>query len=322
VDISNTRTLVTGGAGFIGSHLGDKLIEMGSRVTVVDNLAFGSKDNVNSQANFVYLDIGDYMGLRKVISDTNPHLVFHLAANATTKETAMGWHDPIADYQVNAVGTLNILQAIADLGIDCHVIYASSAAVYGEPEYVPIDEKHPTNPISPYGVSKLTGEKYALAYLREQGVKTTVLRIFNTYGPRQPRYVIFDLVEKLRKNSTRLEVIGTGKQIRDYCYVSDTVNAFILATEKEKEGEIFNVAGGNAISIKSLTELIIRSLGLEGKAEVRYTGESWKGDIVRLSADISKINQELGFKPEVSLEEGLYRFMTCLRTGNKQAGLK
>jgi len=322
MDISNTRTLVTGGAGFIGSHLVDKLIELGSRVTVVDNLAFGSKDNVNNQANFVYLDIDDYMGLRKVISDTNPHLVFHLAANATTKETAMGWHDPIADYQVNAVGTLNILQAIADSSIDCHVIYASSAAVYGEPEYVPIDEKHPTNPISPYGVSKLTGEKYALAYLREQGVKTTVLRIFNTYGPRQPRYVIFDLVEKLRKNSTRLEVIGTGKQIRDYCYVSDTVNAFILVAKKEKEGEIFNVAGGNAISIKSLTELIIRSLGLEGKIEIRYTGESWKGDIVRLSADISKINQELGFEPEVSLEEGLHRFITWLRTGNKQTGLK
>jgi len=314
VVINNTRSLVTGGAGFIGSHLVDKLIQLGSRVTVVDNLSFGCKENINKHADFIHLDICDYINLKKVISDTNPHLIFHLAANATTKETALGWHDPIADYQVNAIGTLNTFRSVVDLGTDSYVIYASSAAVYGEPEYIPIDEKHPKNPISPYGVSKSTGEKYALAYFKEYGVKTTILRIFNTYGPRQPRYVMLDLIQKLQKNPNKLEVLGTGQQIRDYCYISDAINAFILATKIEKVGQTFNVAGGNPISISYLTKLIIKTLGLQRKVEVRYTGESWNGDIMRLSADISRIKAELGFSPQVSLEEGLHRFVRWFRT--------
>lgn len=312
--INNTRSLVTGGAGFIGSHLVDELIRLGSRVTVVDNLSSGCKENINRHADFIHLDICDYISLKKVISDANPHLIFHLAANATTKETALGWHDPIADCQVNAIGTLNIFRSVVDLGTDSYIIYASSAAVYGEPEYVPIGEKHPKNPISPYGVSKLTGEKYALAYFKEYGVKTTILRIFNTYGPRQPRYVVLDLIQKLQKNPNKLEVLGTGQQIRDYCYISDAINAFVLATKIEKVGQTFNVAGGSPISISYLTKLIIKILGLERKVQVCYTGESWNGDIMRLSADISRIKAELGFSPQVSLEEGLHRFVRWFRT--------
>jgi UDP-glucose 4-epimerase len=316
MSVSNRRVLVTGGAGFIGSHLVDKLVELNWRVTVLDNLSFGYEEQVNKRADFVRLDVCDYSSLRNVTSDTNPRLIFHLAANATTKESAMGWQNPVADYQVNAMGTLNILRAVVDLGIDCHVIYASSAAIYGEPEYTPIDESHPTNPISPYGISKLAGEKYCLAYFREQRVKTTILRIFNTYGPRQPRYIMFDLVKKLSDDANKLEVLGTGKQVRDYCYVSDTVNAFILAAENSAWGKIYNVAGGNPISISEVVRLIVATLGLGTKTEIHYTGESWKGDIFKLSADISKIKRELGFEPQVSLEEGLQRFIRWLRNND------
>ena len=186
------------------------------------------------------------------------------------------------------------------------MIYASSAAVYGEPLYTPIDEKHSLNPISPYGASKLAGEKLGFAYYHTYGIPFVSMRIFNTYGPRQPRYVMFDFSEKLKKNPNKLEVLGTGEQIRDYCYVTDTANAFILAAENEEAvGEAFNVAGGNPISIKELAELMVRILGLEGKTEIYYTGKSWKGDIIRLVADINKIKSKLRFRQKVKLEDGI-----------------
>lgn len=306
--IKSDNVLVTGGAGFIGSHLVDQLVELKSNVTVVDDLSFGTKENVNEKADFIKLDIRNFKKLKNVISERAPRIIYHLAANATTKESSMGWHDPISDFGINGFGTLNILRAVVDVDLDSHIVYASSAAVYGEPEYTPIAEKHPTNPISPYGVSKLSGEKYCLAYFREQGVKTTILRIFNTFGPRQPRYVMFDLLKKLKQNPNRLEVIGTGEQVRDYCYVTDTVNAFILAAENETAvGEAFNIAGENPISIKELAELMVRILELEGNTEIYYTGKSWKGDIVKLVADISKVKIKLGFKPEIGINEGILR---------------
>ncbi|MFC2058323.1 NAD-dependent epimerase/dehydratase family protein [Chloroflexota bacterium] len=311
------RVLVTGGAGFIGSHLVDKLVGLGSLVTVVDNLSLGFIENVNSKAMFKKLDVCNYARLKEVIAESMPQMIFHLAANPTTKESAMGWNNPFADHEVNMIGTLNVLEAIVNLDIDATLIYTSSAAVYGEPEYVPMDEKHPTNPVSPYGVSKLAGEKYALAYYKERGIRTTILRIFNTYGPRQPRYVMFDLIKKLNDNPEELELLGTGEQIRDYCYISDTVGAFILAAERDASGGVFNIGADDPISIKSLAETIIRILGLEDKVKVRYTGKTWSGDITRLVADISQAKGELGFKRSVFLEEGLRRLIRWYEDKNK-----
>lgn len=302
-----TSVLVTGGAGFLGSHLVDRLIELGSTVTVIDDLSFGKRENVNKRADFVELDIKNYGDLKNVVSRVSPKVVYHLAANATTKESAMGWSDPVSDYQINAIGTLNVLMAMADAGLKSHVIYASSAAVYGEPEYTPIDEKHPTNPKSPYGVSKLAGEKYMLIYHKECGISATVLRIFNVYGPRQPRYVMFDLLKKLKRDPSKLKVIGTGEQVRNYCYVSDAIDAFVLAAEKNAVGEIFNLAGKEVVNIRELVEKILGMLGLSGRTRVSYTGESWRGDILRLVANTLKIRERLGFEPRVPLDEGLSR---------------
>ena len=302
-----TNILVTGGAGFLGSHLVDRLIELGASVTVIDDLSFGKRENVNKSANFIELDIRNYNVLKNVVSKVSPEIVYHLAASATTKESAMGWLDPVFDYQVNAIGTLNILRAVIDADLNSHVIYASSAAVYGEPEYTPIDEKHPTNPKSPYGVSKLAGEKYALAYFKEHGLPVTIMRIFNTYGPRQPRYVMFDLLGKLKRDPSKLEVIGTGDQLRNYCYVSDAIDASILAAEKHAVGEVFNLAGTDSISIKELVERILKMLDLDKKTKVIYTGESWKGDIIKLVADTSKIRSRFAFEPSDTLDVGLSR---------------
>ena len=302
MELEGKNILVTGGAGFIGSHLVSALLKKGAIVTVVDNLSSGLRDSVHNGAKFIYGDIRDLKTIQECLK--NIDVVHHLAADATTKESSMGWCDVIHDMRINAEGTLNIFKSIVDLDLDVRVVYSSSAAVYGEPQYVPVDEDHPTNPVSPYGISKLSGEKYAFAYFKEFGIKSISARIFNTYGPRQPRYVIFDLLKKLQVNQNRLEVLGTGNTIRDYSYISDTVNALLLLMEKGNWGEIYNIAGNNPISIKDLVALILSELNLIGRTKVSYTGESWKGDITRMIADTTKINK-LGFQPKISLEKGI-----------------
>ena len=306
--LKNKNVLVTGAAGFIASHLVDALIRKGVNLIAIDNLKDGKIENLEKskdQICFKKVDIRDYEGLREIIKE-EVEIVFHFAANANVPYSV---EDPRYDFEANAGGTFNVLKSCMDTNIE-KIIYASSAAVYGEPEYIPIDESHPLNPISPYGASKLAGEKLGFAYYRTYGIPFISLRIFNTYGPRQRRYVMFDFLKKLKENSKKLKVLGTGEQIRDYCYVRDTVNAFILAAEKENTvGEVFNVAGGNPISIRELAELMIRILGLEGDTEIYYTGKSWKGDIFNLVADNSKNTDNLGFKPRVRLDEGIEKLI-------------
>ena len=300
--IKGKNILVTGGAGFIGSHLVNSLLKKGATVTIIDDLSTGRKSNVNIKAKFIDGDIRNFDILTECLD--NIDIIYHLAADARTKESSMGWYDPIRDIRINAEATLNLFRAIMEQDLDSRIIYTSSAAVYGEPQYTPIDEDHPTNPLSPYGISKLSGEKYAFAYFKEFGIKSISARIFNTYGPRQSRYVLFDLLKKLQSNKNRLEVLGNGKNIRDYSYISDTVDALLLLIEKGHWGKVYNVAGENPISISDLIVLILTELNLIGITEVCYTGNSWKGDITRMMADITKINK-IGFHPKVSMEEGI-----------------
>ncbi|MBR9705804.1 SDR family NAD(P)-dependent oxidoreductase [Candidatus Pacearchaeota archaeon] len=302
--MEDKRALVTGGSGFIGSHLVDRLIEYGYNVTVIDDLSYGKIENLNEKATFFKLDIRDYHKLLEVIDDQD--IIFHLAANATTRESSLGWIDPVNDYQVNAVGTLNVFRSVVEADCNAKVVYASSAAVYGEPKYLPITENHPINPISPYGVSKVAGEKYATAYSHEYGIETVTLRIFNTYGPRQPRYVMFDFLKKLKENPKLLKILGTGEQIRDYCYIDDTIDAFILADKKIKKG-VFNVAGGNPVSIRDLAKVMLEILGLNN-TKLEFTQKSWRGDITTLVADISRL-KKFGFKPETDLEGGILKLV-------------
>lgn len=303
--LKGKRVLITGAAGFIGSHLVDGLVEEGAEVVAVDNLKGGDLSNLEQSLDrieFHKVDIRDFEALKSVMDGVE--MVFHLAANANVPYSV---EDPKYDFESNALGTFNVLKLSLDLGVE-KVIYASSAAVYGEPIYVPIDEKHPLNPISPYGASKLAGERLGFAYYSTYGLKFTALRIFNTYGERQRRYVMFDFLRKLAENPKRLKVLGTGEQVRDFCYVKDCVEAFILAAEKNLAvGDVFNIAGGNPISIRDLAYLMVKMLGLDGQTEIMFTGESWKGDIVNLYADISKIKSELGFEPKVKLDEGILR---------------
>jgi len=274
------------------------------------------RENVNPKSNFIQADVAVFKRIEKIILEEKPEKIVHFAANATTKSSAMGWNDPVRDYQINMVGTLNLLEVLRKNNLDVRVVYASTAAVYGEPRDVPVKEDHPTNPLSPYGVSKLSGEKYCFAYGKEWGIRATIFRIFNTFGPRQPRYVMYDQIKKMLSAPEHLEVLGTGEQLRDYAYVSDVVRAFYLGMQSEHAvGRIFNVAGGNKISVKDLVHKLRSVLGVN--VTPTFTGKSWKGDITRLWADTTTLQEALAWKPEVPLDEGIRRLVDWMRPKGK-----
>jgi UDP-glucose 4-epimerase len=292
---SNSKSaIVTGGAGFIGSHLVDKLVDLDYEVTVIDNLQAGREtnlDNVREKINFINGDVSNEDSFAKL--PKNVEIIFHIAANASVPYSV---DNPKYDFETNALGTFNVLNYARKNDVK-KIVYASTAAVYGSPIYTPIDENHPLNPVSPYGASKLAGERLGFAYRNTYDMDFAAVRIFNTWGPRQPRYVLYDFVQKLKKNPSLLEVLGDGTQIRDYCYVSDTVNAFLVVAEKGNG--VYNIAGGEPVSIKELAEIVVAKIS--PGAKITYGGERWKGDIDTLVADISKI-KNLGFKPNVRIK--------------------
>lgn len=309
MNLTGARALVTGGAGFIGSHVVDQLLERGASVTVLDNLITGRTRNLEAVRNHIEVvegDIRDRGLVEEVVRGRD--LIFHFAANADVPKSV---EEPAYDFETNAGGTFNLLAACRSSDVR-RIIYASTAAVYGTPQYTPMDEQHPCRPVSPYGASKYAGERLGFAFRETYGLPFTAFRIFNTFGPRQPRYVMYDLFRKLQNDSRTLEVLGTGEQVRDYCYVADTAKAFVdVSADDITEGEVYNLSGGRSISIRNLVALILEAHGSNG-TKVYYTGKSWPGDIVHLEADISKI-RTFGFAPTVGLEEGLGIFAKWLK---------
>jgi UDP-glucose 4-epimerase len=294
--------LVTGGAGFIGSHLVESLVSAGARVTVLDDLSAGRMENLAAVTDSITFHEGSITEPETVEAAIDGcTYVFHLAANASVPRSVEA---PTMDFETNARGTQMLLNVAREQRIN-RIVIASSAAVYGEPVQTPIDESHPLSPVSPYGASKLAAEQLGLAYNETYDLPVTVARIFNSYGPRQSRYVMYDFLEKLRENPAKLEVLGTGEQTRQYCYVDDTVRALLLLGTAGAD-EAYNLAGDSRITIRELAETMV-DLVAPG-AEIEYGYETWDGDITTLAADTTKLS-ELGFEPTVSLEEGLERLI-------------
>lgn len=296
------KALVTGGAGFIGSHLVDALVKNRTDVRVIDDLSAGLKKNLENYLDtieFIEGDISEFNIVQEAISDVD--VVFHIAANASIPKAV---ENPLLDFMSNAMGTVNLLKASLNSGVK-KIVYASSAAIFGEPKYFPIDENHPTMPISPYGASKLTGEVYGFAFQETYGIKFSALRIFNAIGPRQPRYVIYDFLNKLRKDKSKLEILGKGKNIRDFVYVGDIVKAFIKCAEKSiSDGKVYNLGTGIGISIEELARQILKQLNLT-KTTLYYTGFSWKGDIMKLISNPAKLMKDFEIKKFTPLSEAL-----------------
>jgi len=301
------KVLVTGGAGFIGSHIVDLLLERGDDVIVVDNLSTGQETHLRPEVTFYRMDITDHR-LSDVVAETRPEVVIHQAAQIDVPTSVQ---DPLHDARTNIIGTLNLLEACRNAGVR-KVVYASSAAVYGNPEYLPIDEKHPVAPLSGYGISKHTPEHYLQVYAQLHGLAYTVLRYANVYGIRQdPRGeggVISIFIEKVLKGEP-ITVFGDGEQTRDYIYVEDVARANVAALING-DGQILNIGTGQKTSINELIALFEEVSGQ--KMEIHHAPDR-PGDIKHSYFDNRRAMEMLNWRPETELSVGLRKTLTYYR---------
>ena len=293
------KILVTGGAGFIGSHIVEYLVQRGDNITILDNLNTGKIENlskVKNNINFVNGDIRDYKLLESLVNDSDG--VFHEAALASVQQS-FKMQDEYFD--VNVYGTENILKLAKEYGFK--VVYASSSSVYGNPNHIPIKENDDRNPANPYAQTKLEDELLAEKY-SEIGVRVIGLRYFNVFGRRQSKEyagVIKLFLEKIQQNED-LKINGDGLQTRDFVYIKDVVKANILAMDSNVKHAFLNVGTGSSISIMDLANVVIDASGLSLKP---YHGPELPGDIRITQADTELIKKLLGWEPETSLEDWL-----------------
>ena len=306
------RVLVTGGAGFIGSHLVEGLLARGDEVAVIDDLATGMVKNVADAARFIEADVGDEAALGEAIDGCE--VVFHEAALGSVARSVS---QPRVSDRANVAGTVAVLDAAQRAGVR-RVVLASSSSVYGGAEQVPTPESAPLRPRSPYAVTKLAGEHYARVFWELHGLETVCLRYFNVFGPRQrpdTQYaaVIPLFVEALLAGEAPV-VHGDGRQSRDFTYVADTVAANLLAAEAPAEacaGRAFNIARGRPASLLDLLAALTAELGVE---VTPVHAPARAGDVRHSHADIAEARTRLGFEPSVSLEEGLARTLAWFRS--------
>jgi UDP-glucose 4-epimerase len=301
-----SRVLVTGGSGFIGSHLVDQLLSKGLEVVVLDNLSGGKIEHVKQhlgKENFQFVrgDIRNYHLVKELATDVDA--AFHLAALISVPESI---RNPDLTDDVNVDGTLNLLKAFVDSNVK-RFVYASSCAVYGEADSLPIREDFPLKPISPYGVSKVAAEDYVRVFNRVYGLETVCLRFFNVYGPRQVYSdysgVITQFLNRV-SNNLHLVIFGDGEQTRDFVHVQDVVEANMLALRTEQiAGETFNIGTGIATTINQLADVLLE---VTNKTDLKVTHSRLKkGEIKHSVADISKAKMKLRYYPKVSLKNGL-----------------
>jgi UDP-glucose 4-epimerase len=309
----SSRVLVTGGAGFIGSHLVRRLLSDGADVTVVDDLSAPSARAVPAGVRWHRFRLPDPR-LHALVAEGRFERLYHLAGAAYVPPSI---EDPAGDLGNNAEVTLDVLEAVRRGSQGTPVVYTSSAAVYGSPTVLPISEETPIVPVSPYGVSKYAAEQYIALYARLHGLRTASLRLFSVFGPGQRKQVVHDLIAKLAADPEHLEVIGAGTEMRDFVFVEDVIDAAMTVMARGRlEGEVYNVASGAGVSIRDLVDAVIAELGLS--PEVRYTGEVRPGDALHWIGDTTRL-RALGFAPAVSLREGVRRVAAWYRETEGQA---
>lgn len=288
------KMLVTGGAGFIGSNLVERLIDDGNEVTIIDNLSTGSRENLHKKAEFFELDIASLDAIKPVFK--NKEIVFHIAAIPSVPRSI---EDPAAVFRSNVMGTLNVLLASRDAGAK-RVIYSASSSAYGNQQILPLKEDLPPKPMSPYAISKLVGEQLCKQFSDLYDLDTISLRYFNVYGRRMNRGSYAAVVATFlcqRKDGQPLTIVGDGLQERDFTHVSDVVGANILsAGVKRGGGEVVNIGAGDSHSVLKLAKII--------GGEKLHLPER-PGDVRNSLADISKTKKLLGWEPKVSLKDGI-----------------
>ena len=308
----STKILVTGGAGFIGSHLVDRLIQEGNEVVVVDNLSTGKRKNINKKAQFYKMDIQSKR-IERVFRNERPLIVVHLAAQMSVRHST---DDPVFDAQVNILGTINVLEHAVRQGVRKVTFASSGGVVYGEQEIFPAPESHRTEPLSPYGISKLAGEKYLAYYANATGLRYVALRFANVYGPRQDsegEAGVVAIFSKQMLDGGQPIVNGTGKQTRDFIYVDDAVEAILVTLGEDVRG-IFNVGTGQETTINECYG-IIKSL-TKCQCKELY-GAAKKGEQFRSVLDVTKLREVFGWDPQITLQEGLTRTVDFFRGTGK-----
>ena len=298
------KILVTGGAGFIASHVADAYVGAGNEVVILDDLSRGAKRNVNPKARFYQCDIRDREAVESIFLSEKPGIVNHHAAQMDVRR---GVREPHFDAQVNILGSLNVIESAVAHGARRFIYAATAGAGYGEPKQIPVPENYPINPITPYGISKHTVEHYLFTFQFLYGLQYVVLRYGNVYGPRQSSQGeagVFAIFSEQMLSGIQPVIYGDGQKVRDYVFVSDVVRANVAALANGTN-EIFNI--GSGVATKDL-EIFEQVRNLLGKAEVQpqYVPRR-PGEIDRISLDISKAARLLDWAPQVPLAEGAQR---------------
>lgn len=304
---------MTGGAGFIGSHIVDRLILEKFKVIVVDNFSSGKRENVNQQAKVNQCDITNSIKLDSIFEVVKPEVVIHHAAQISVQNSL---NYPNNDANVNVIGTLNVLQKCVKHSVK-KIIYASSAAVYGDPKYLPVDEEHPLNPLSPYGISKHTPEHYISMFNELYGLDYTILRYANVYGPRQDAEgeggVVSIFVDRILQQKP-ISIFGDGCQTRDFIYVEDIAEANLLAI-KNGSREVINISTNSQTSVNELLKVlsVINSTFIEPDYQLIRLG-----DIRHSYLDNNKAQNKLSWQPRYTLFEGLDRTLRYYKTDRNE----
>lgn len=303
--MKNSKILVTGGAGFIGSNMVEALIGE-NEVVALDNLSnvderYIEKYRGNSNFRFVNGDINDLPEM-KGLDDID--VVIHLAANSDVRN---GAEDPNVDFKNNVEGTFRLLEYMRQKDVK-HILFASSSTVYGEANLMPTPEGYgPYMPISSYGASKMAGEGFITAYSHYYGIKGSIFRFANIVGKNSTHGVIYDFIRKLQKNSNELEILGDGTQRKSYLYVDDCVNSMLYVHEKSRETDIFNLGNPETTSVSRIADIVVEQMGL-GKVKYNYTGgvngRGWKGDVKIAQLDVSKL-RATGWKNQYNSDESV-----------------
>lgn len=297
------KCLVTGGAGFIGSHSVDTLFEAGHEVVVVDDLSTGKRANLNPRARFYELDIRS-PELPAVFASEKPHIVSHQAAQMDVRRAV---REPAFDASVNVIGALNVLESARHSGVKKILFASTGGAVYGEPQHVPVDETHPIAPMSPYGLTKFTFEQYLGLYRRLYGMAYVALRYPNVYGPRQDPHGEAGVVAIFTRQMLAGEqptIFGDGAKSRDYVHVADVAAATRLLVAAGDEASVFNLGFGLEVSDRMIFDAVRDALGL--KLEPRF-GQVRPGEVSRIALDATRIRSARGWQPTLDYRQGIAR---------------
>lgn len=302
------KVLVTGGAGFIGSHVVDAYVGAGYDVVVVDNLTTGRRIHVNRQSRFYEVDIRSD-DLRTIFEREQPEIVNHHAAQASVLASVQ---NPRLDAEINIVGTLHLFALCAEFGVRRIVFASTGGAIYGEPERLPVDESHPARALAPYGISKLTGETY-LRFFGEGGISWAILRYANVYGPRQDPYGeagVVAIFARAMLEGLSPTIFGDGTQARDFVYVEDVARANLRATEVPAS-DLANISTGTETSVNDIFHHLAHLTGFEGRA---ISAPPRRGEVYRIALSTARARQWLGWSSQIPLAEGLRRTVDRLKT--------